>query len=443
MSHSGPVMVSDVVSLQKTFAQVSALPYNQKFNDCGANAAAAVIDYEIARDAGLSGSLGGFLPSRLFLYYNARFLDGGVAADNGVFMRDMLTTAQDQGFTSEVTTPAVSAGATWPYITATKHYLKNPGAAAYMAGRSYRITGFTPVPDNVAAMKGLIDAGRPFIVWVNVASNFPSPLEPDEPRPKEPPTIPTPEGQGGGHFVVAVGYNEAKKALLVLNSWGRHWGQDGYAYLPFSEFRNHHHANAQYAISGVMASTTPPAAIGGLGDLVARAGRDEAKGQIHIDTRTATTSGTATSFDFFSDTSAGSDVTPLLFSYDAAAGTYTLTGIGRSISHLAGGSQGIPFDLVAGSAEVTTHTVFGFYDGRLEVTRDEVGGDKSFALGKANAGIVPYSTGPAGTTTWLTTADAVRRGLKIGATFSIHAGADQVKLDATSSNRVYSAMLVE
>ncbi len=441
MSRSGPVMVADVVSLQKTFAQVSALPYNQKFNDCGANAAAALIDYEIARDTGPSGSLRGFLPSRLFLYYNARFLDGGVAHDNGVFMRDMMTTAQDQGFTSEVTTPAVAAGAAWPYVTAAKHYLENPGAAAYLAGRSYRITGFTRVPDNEAAMKGLIDVGRPFVVWVNVTSSFPSSREPGEPQPKEPPTIPPPGDGSGGHFVVAVGYN--KKALLVLNSWGSDWGKDGYGYLPFSEFRNRDNASPQYTISGITASATPPATIGGLGDLVARAGRDKAKGEIHIDARTATAAGTATSFDFFSGASAGSDITPLLFSYDAAAGTYTLTGIGRSISHRAGGSQGIPFDLVAGSAEVTTSTVFGFYDGRLEVTRDSVGGDKSFALGRANAGIVPYSTGPAGTTTWLTTAGGAQRGLKIGATFSTNAGADQVQLDAASSNRAYSAMLVE
>jgi C1A family cysteine protease len=38
----------------------------------------------------------------------------------------------------------------------------------------------------------------------------------------------------GGHAVMAAGYDQPKKRLLVRNSWGRGWGQKGYFSLPFA-----------------------------------------------------------------------------------------------------------------------------------------------------------------------------------------------------------------
>ena len=37
----------------------------------------------------------------------------------------------------------------------------------------------------------------------------------------------------GGHAVVAVGYDDAKKRLIMRNSWGTGWGDRGYFYLPY------------------------------------------------------------------------------------------------------------------------------------------------------------------------------------------------------------------
>ncbi|MBU0634282.1 MAG: C1 family peptidase, partial [Candidatus Omnitrophica bacterium] len=37
----------------------------------------------------------------------------------------------------------------------------------------------------------------------------------------------------GGHAVLAVGYDQNEKRILVRNSWGNKWGQNGYFTMPF------------------------------------------------------------------------------------------------------------------------------------------------------------------------------------------------------------------
>lgn len=37
----------------------------------------------------------------------------------------------------------------------------------------------------------------------------------------------------GGHAVCAVGYDDREKRLLVRNSWGAHWGMQGYFTMPY------------------------------------------------------------------------------------------------------------------------------------------------------------------------------------------------------------------
>jgi hypothetical protein len=40
----------------------------------------------------------------------------------------------------------------------------------------------------------------------------------------------------GGHAMVVIGYSEKLQAFKVINSWGEHWGEDGYGWITYSAF---------------------------------------------------------------------------------------------------------------------------------------------------------------------------------------------------------------
>lgn len=42
----------------------------------------------------------------------------------------------------------------------------------------------------------------------------------------------------GGHAVLAVGYDDGAKVLIIRNSWGDEWGDKGYFYMPYEYIEN-------------------------------------------------------------------------------------------------------------------------------------------------------------------------------------------------------------
>jgi C1A family cysteine protease len=55
----------------------------------------------------------------------------------------------------------------------------------------------------------------------------------------------------GGHAVLAVGYDDTKKAILVRNSWGASWGLKGYFWMPYAYISNAKLASDFWTIRGV------------------------------------------------------------------------------------------------------------------------------------------------------------------------------------------------
>lgn len=48
----------------------------------------------------------------------------------------------------------------------------------------------------------------------------------------------------GYHAVAAVGYDDERRRILIQNSWGKEWGDEGCTYMNYDEFEGHLHEEA-------------------------------------------------------------------------------------------------------------------------------------------------------------------------------------------------------
>ena len=191
--------------------------YDQgQLGSCTANAIAAAIEFD-RRKQGLSPL---FTPSRLFIYYNERAMEGNVNTDSGAQIRDGIKSVGAQGNCSELD---------WPYdIT---KYQEQPPDPCYKQALDYRAIQYKRVARTLEQMRGCLASGYPFVFGITVYNSF-------ESQPvSQTGLVPMPaqdEQPIGGHAVMAVGYDDDDQTLLVRNSWGENWGIQGYFKLPYA-----------------------------------------------------------------------------------------------------------------------------------------------------------------------------------------------------------------
>lgn len=153
--------------------------------------------------------------SGLFLYYEARKLRGNTAEDNGSTVSDAMKAATNVGCAPE---------AIWPYDIF--KFAEKPPSEAYKAAKNFKITGGVQIA-GVADMKKALAAGQMVVFGMYIFRPF---------RDLVTDTVPMPGPQDvpvGGHAIAVVGYDDAKKAFLLRNSFGKQWGKEGHAYLPY------------------------------------------------------------------------------------------------------------------------------------------------------------------------------------------------------------------
>jgi C1A family cysteine protease len=192
-------------------------PYDQgQLGSCTGNAIAGAIQFERRKQL-LSPD---FVPSRLFIYYNERVIEGTVGTDAGAQIRDGIKSVTKQGVCSETT---------WPY-TITK-FTKKPSAAAYKEAAKYTATSYSRLTQTLNQLKGCLASGFPFVFGFTVYDSF------ESTQVAKTGVVPMPasgEKVLGGHAVCAVGYNDTQHRFIVRNSWGTTWGQKGYFTMPYA-----------------------------------------------------------------------------------------------------------------------------------------------------------------------------------------------------------------
>jgi C1A family cysteine protease len=189
--------------------------YDQgQLGSCTGNGIAGAIEFD-QRKQGTKE----FTPSRLFIYYNERVMEGTVSQDAGGQIRDGIKSVATLGAPPE---------ADWPYDIA--QFSQQPPQSAYSDAKQDLVSSYSRVVQDATQMRGCLAEGYPFVLGFTVYASFESETV------AQTGVVPMPhsgEAVQGGHCVVAVGYDDSKRVFIIRNSWGNSWGINGYCLMPY------------------------------------------------------------------------------------------------------------------------------------------------------------------------------------------------------------------
>jgi C1A family cysteine protease len=194
--------------------------YDQgQIGSCTANAIAGALEFDLIRERREP-----FTPSRLFIYYNERAMEGTVDSDSGAELRDGCKSVASIGACPEIQ---------WPYEQGL--LFVKPETVCYQEARRDLACNYFRLPQAVEALKACLAAGYPFVFGFTVYEAF----ESEQVAKSGVLDLPASnEAVLGGHAVMAVGYDEGAGRFVVRNSWGAHWGMDGYFTMPYEYVTN-------------------------------------------------------------------------------------------------------------------------------------------------------------------------------------------------------------
>ena len=203
-----------------------------EIGSCTANAGVGIVEYYEKRAFGKH-----IEASRLFLYKATRNL-AEIGGDGGAFIRSTMGALVLFGVPPEKY---------WPYTDSSPEFDKEPTAFCYSFAENYKSIKYfrhdatdLSLEATLDGVKKSLTAGVPSMFGFTVYNSIEQAAKTGK--------IPFPcdsERVLGGHAIVAVGYDDKMKiknadcdittqgALLIRNSWGTGWGDEGYGWLPY------------------------------------------------------------------------------------------------------------------------------------------------------------------------------------------------------------------
>jgi len=200
----------------------SKLPavYDQgELGSCTANALGAAYQYDQINHRTVFPGGKPFVPSRLFVYYNEREMEGTIRSDEGAAIEDGV---------KSVSTAGVCPEEMWPYDIS--KFAVKPPADAYKFAKNYKVTKCKKIRQTLGQLRTSLFHGYPIVFGMMLYESFKSEevsTTGKMPMPKKNETC------LGGHAVLICGYDDVTKMFLVRNSWGESWGDKGYFYVPY------------------------------------------------------------------------------------------------------------------------------------------------------------------------------------------------------------------
>ena len=148
--------------------------------------------------------------SPAFIYNNTRTADGGAT------LGAVLAFMRDRG---------VSTWADFPYDPSS--FDKKPGDRLLSDAARWRIASFETLDPRVLNLKQQLANGRPVVIGAEISKDFKNGnLGSDAVWRKSGLAI-------EAHAMLLVGYDDQKEAFKLMNSWGRDWGDAGFAWLAY------------------------------------------------------------------------------------------------------------------------------------------------------------------------------------------------------------------
>lgn len=213
-----------------------------QLGSCTAHGAGAAYSFDLAKQ----GVQTNFSPSRLFIYYNSRVIEGTPTEDSGATITDAIKSLNSYG------SPVDSD---WPYDVS--KFTQKPPPKAYTDGGLREAIKYARVNQTVNDMQACLAAGTPIVVGFTVYDSFESDAVAqtgDVPLPSKS------ESVLGGHCVVVVGYTtrHGQPVWIARNSWGNGWGDAGYFYFPQSYLINTSLSDDFWTVQSVSSPTPTP-----------------------------------------------------------------------------------------------------------------------------------------------------------------------------------------